>query len=614
MSRQLFLSLFLLLATSVNGMAATYYIDYEGGSDKASGTSAKKAWQHCPTDAQATDKAAACTLSPGDVVIFKGGVRYRGKISKAVTGAAGKPVIYDGNTAGSFGEGVAIIDGSDALTSWKQCKNKDEAGGNPHFKEIWYTDIPHKGGWRNLNLLGPEIPMAVAQHPNPKDQMYQEAMGTYLRAKLPIKREKEGMSITDPDNLKGFADDYFNDMALCFHGGHNAACYLKVTDFDAASHTLKTTLYVNKTFKNKTYKDGTKYCFFNSVKIIDQPGEYAMQRIDEEKVRVFTWPPSLQDGQPQDISRSSKNRGFDIQKSKHVLVRGFKIERQGGSKAYGVYINGSKDVHFHQCEISQVRGSAGYRSDKCENLSVVDCYVHHLPGHTFGVFMRNGKNCEVIRTKIHKPTATAFDFYTVKGGKVSECVVTGFTGMHANGLTFYLGNEDIIIERNLVYGGNIPLTIKQAGNITIKNNILIAARSNMSIGMWSTMKHEGSYWKGPILQNVKIINNILINGNPNSKKKGGLYSNMQTQPQNLVVKNNIIGSVAGRLNGDYSHNIYTTKVAKGFMGEGCQVVGDMKKLFVDSENGDYTPAKGSPAVNAAIGPQEPVGIAAAKSQ
>lgn len=595
----LIISSLLFIFSSVSLAAETYYVDFDEGSDSAKGTSARSAWKHCPADEQAGGKAAACQLVAGDVVIFKGGVRYRGSISKTFSGTADKPIIYDGNSEGDFGEGKAIIDGSAALTDWKQCRNEDDAGGNPAYKNIWYTDVTFKGGWRGLNLLGAEVPMHVSQHPNPSDPLYQERVGEYTRSKTPMKRKGDKLYLSDPEHLSGKPDDYYNGMGLCFHGGHNAAVHVNVLDFDSETQTITTNSFTDMVSKGKLYKNGTKYCFFNSVKIIDQPGEYAMQRLDENKARIFAWPTAIKNGQPVAISRSNRNKGFNFINASHIRVRGFKVERQGGKGAHAIHVSKSTDIRIKDCEISQVRGSAGFRATGSDGVSLINCYVHHLPGHTFGTFFRKCKNAEVIDTRIHKPTATALDFYGVTGGVVRGCEVSGFTGMHANGLTFYLGNRDILIERNYVHSGNIPMTIKQSGDVTIRNNIF-DGNGNMCIGMWSTSGHEKQYWKGPILQNVQIYHNVFIRGSKKHNWKGGLFSNMQNHPKELVVKNNILDGTHGRLNGTYSHNIFTRKVSKQYMGPGSMVVSDLKQLFVDPENGDFRPAKGSPALGAGV--------------
>lgn len=108
--------LFLILV--MPSMATNYFIDYVGGSDTANGTSTSTPFQHCPGDIAATSIALATTLVGGDTVIFKGGVSYIltapfiiGVATPGITlkfaGANGSPITYDGNSAGTFGVGMA---------------------------------------------------------------------------------------------------------------------------------------------------------------------------------------------------------------------------------------------------------------------------------------------------------------------------------------------------------------------------------------------------------------------------------------------------------------------------------------------------------------------------
>ena len=90
--------------------AATYYVDFERGSDTAEGTSEESAWKRSPGDADAQATAAAVVLQPGDVVRFKGGVVYTGGFVIPRSGRQGEEIIFDGNHDGSWGEGRAVID------------------------------------------------------------------------------------------------------------------------------------------------------------------------------------------------------------------------------------------------------------------------------------------------------------------------------------------------------------------------------------------------------------------------------------------------------------------------------------------------------------------------
>ena len=110
-----------LLASASQGKAATYYIDYAGGSDGNAGTSTDTAWQHCPGDSSATATAATPSLAAGDTVVFKGGVSYilTSKKSYSIYGTPGigvlwsgspdSPITYDGNSAETWGTGKALI-------------------------------------------------------------------------------------------------------------------------------------------------------------------------------------------------------------------------------------------------------------------------------------------------------------------------------------------------------------------------------------------------------------------------------------------------------------------------------------------------------------------------
>ena len=77
--------------------AATYYVDFTGGSDSADGTTPATAWQHCPGDANAGGVAGTTPLQPDDKVILKGGVYYRGAIVCEGSGTADHHIVYDGN-------------------------------------------------------------------------------------------------------------------------------------------------------------------------------------------------------------------------------------------------------------------------------------------------------------------------------------------------------------------------------------------------------------------------------------------------------------------------------------------------------------------------------------
>lgn len=105
------LAALVFLGRSVSLCAATYYVDYEEGSDGNDGISSVSPWRHCPGDPAAEAEVAAASLKAGDTVRFKGGVTYQltGATGIALNwdGADGAPITYDGNSAGTWGVGLA---------------------------------------------------------------------------------------------------------------------------------------------------------------------------------------------------------------------------------------------------------------------------------------------------------------------------------------------------------------------------------------------------------------------------------------------------------------------------------------------------------------------------
>jgi hypothetical protein len=99
------------MVPAIPSSAANYFVDFAAGSDASTGTSTNAAWQHCPTDPNATGTSAAATLSAGDTVYFKGGVVYNGGLgSFAWNGTSDNPVTLQGLS--SWGTGRAILDGT----------------------------------------------------------------------------------------------------------------------------------------------------------------------------------------------------------------------------------------------------------------------------------------------------------------------------------------------------------------------------------------------------------------------------------------------------------------------------------------------------------------------
>jgi hypothetical protein len=137
--KMIFLAMFFLglIGLAEGSQAATYYVDFDFGNDSNAGTSTASSWKHAPGDPNATGNPAnkgylTDPLQPGDTVLFKGGVIYKGTMSidgRWLNGIQGKPLVYKGD---GWGSEKAVLDGSLSVTGpWTKCPSASACMNNP---------------------------------------------------------------------------------------------------------------------------------------------------------------------------------------------------------------------------------------------------------------------------------------------------------------------------------------------------------------------------------------------------------------------------------------------------------------------------------------------------
>ena len=136
------------------------YIDFESGNDANDGLSKQTPWKHHPWDPNAGGKAAAC--KGVHTYVFKQGVDYRGEMNANESGTADDPIILTRDP--SWGEGPAVICGSEAVTGWKKGADNHLI---PEPEKVWYVDLD----WapRNVWMVGKDgavTRIALARTPN----------------------------------------------------------------------------------------------------------------------------------------------------------------------------------------------------------------------------------------------------------------------------------------------------------------------------------------------------------------------------------------------------------------------------------------------------------------
>jgi parallel beta-helix repeat protein len=570
-------------------IAATYYVDFDSGSDAGAGTSAEAAWKHSPGDPAAEAVAKAARLEPGDTAIFKGGVVYRGNIVVAWSGAEGKPITFDGNTAGTFGEGRAIVDGSEVLAGWKPCASADDCGGNPNWKQIVWTEAPADATPLNANLYQGERMLWLAQDPNPAEPHYQDRRSDFR----PIAEGNHTRTtIVDPPFLTQTDKTFWDGALLAIWAKPNYTYYQKVTGFDPATHTIS-----YERLPNAHYPKRACYAVMNHLRVLDTAGEFVFGagKVPDARPRLYVWPRA--EGKPGDlrISMSRRSTGFNINGRTCITVQGFVIQKfisrkpnrgaavsndKAGAKSIVVrdnvvrYCNKDSSWKHAGINLSGTSGGLVEGNQVHDNRRVGGIY---LLGGTTGVEIRNN-------------TVRKCGYVGIWLIGAPKCRIIGNTvldnrGTHANAITVYNGSNDVLVFGNRVRNSQISVSIEKIKNVTFACNDFVSP--GYAVVNW--YESDG----------VKFYNNVIL-----SEQKKGLHLGLR-DTTNCVVKNNILGGLLISEPCDVSNNLYVShyqgvkKLAERFP-KGAVVETDLKKIFVDPDNHDYRLKPGSPAIDAGV--------------
>jgi hypothetical protein len=558
-----------------------YYVDFEGGRDDGDGRAPGSAFKHCPGDAEAEAHAAGVELKPGAKVVFKGGVDYRGSVTVRWSGAEGNPIVYDGNTDGTFGTGRAVIQGGEPVTGWQKVASTEEVQGNPHWQELYYTYLDDRYSFFNFSLYEGDTYLNAAQDPKPEDPFFHDRIESYRQTTT-----ADGGSLTDPDYFTSPDPNYYNGAYLGVHIQPNYIAYQRITGYSPAEHKVTFTPHGQRTYGRR----GTRYSLLNSLELLSAPGEYCLGPKDPAT------------GRSRLVAISTRVHGFFIPEASYVVIDGFKIMQQGGRRESAAVMTSSDARHTGivvrnnevcRCwptpnvDITRPRLIQGAITMLNVSHSLVERNVIY-ENRRMGILGGNFDDSVCQYNYLRRNGSTAASFHGCHGSKLLYNVVWDNLGIHANGLSVYLGSSDMLVEGNEVYNSNDCLTLSSSSNIVVRRNILDAHGTEACIAAW----------RGEPMANVTIENNVLVRAG--TGWKAAIYEDAGID--GCVIRNNILDGLACSrqgIRGELDHNLWTSK-GRDFQGErpGDVFESDLHKILVDPDNNDYRLKPGSPAIDA----------------
>jgi len=556
----------------------TYYVDFEGGDDVNDGLSAATAWKHAPGDSEAIGNPDSVDLEPGDTVLFKGGVTYRGNLLIEASGAEGQPITYKGD---GWGDEKAIIEGAAPITTtWTQCESQQACGGNPDWQNVYYTDAPAgvdftQGFYEDDDFIW------QAQDPNPDDPFYYDRI-EYFRVitQTDPTVSQTTMSITDPGYFTQTDPSAWDGASVVVWRIPNVTEIVKITDFDPAAHTV-----THEELSGDIYDDRDSfYAVLNHLRLLDQPGEYVL---DEVTQRLYVWPSDSDHPDQHTYSVNQGGAGIRAYGKRYLVIEGFKVQKfTMGIRAIR---DETSDVVIRDNQVRLLRSNDWYAVQVggddmlVERNAVTDCQ------RAIGI-LATGNRVTVRDNFVKRTSRQGIHFGGIEDSEILDNVVTDIRGTHSNGISVYLHHRNILVAGNRVW--NVSRSMTYHGNhdpdfvndLTIYNNFFAG-----SVHSW-----------GKGMRGVAILNNTFL--------QGIFFSE---EDQDVVFINNVVNAGGG---GEVrSHNVYiglswSQRPRYGWAPGPGEIVGwdpeqeeyvpiDPQSVLVDPEE-DYRLQPDSPAIDA----------------
>ncbi len=348
--------------------ASPRYIDYENGDDSRAGTSTATAWKHHPWDAKATGKAAA--EKGAHTYVFKGGVAYRGMLEVKESGTAGAPIRLTRDP--SWGDGPAILSGSEELAGWSKLSDADGAKlGLPAESsgKVWaapFSAATPRALWMSQGA-GERKRMTLARWPNWKIEHPYNHFTQWFRVEE-IEKGFPTTKIRAPKVLKGLAPDALQGATIWIDMPVSSAEFSimgpvpsSTTGFNPQTGSLNVEL-------NHPVRLPTKNSPFfleNKASFLDEAGEWFF---DNAGKRILVRLPADADPKGFRIEAAARDVTLNIVGQKWIEIAGLTFAGGNVPDLNKAVDNGGYQDPERTSEMAAIR-----LAGDCQNIS-----LHHL--------------------------------------------------------------------------------------------------------------------------------------------------------------------------------------------------------------------------------------------
>lgn len=509
----------------------TYYIDFDKGSDSAAGTSQNAPWRHAPGDPQAGGNPAKVSLIPGDTVLFRAGVNYRGSIAVKASGAPGRPITYSGQ---GWGTGRAIISGRDPIVaSPLPCSSLPQCAKLPNADRLVVFQSPSPVSVFDQVVLDGHI-LRLAQAPKLTDAFLFDDTSKYVEVRsgeLSPLPDGKTWQLQNDFIKKSLGDDGVADLLIMILGYPNVITSGPASAYDQNSGSV---LFQPFRFKRND-KVTVVFALANHPRLISQPYEYATV---ERGMKVIIQLPST--GAKLEVSRRAQ--AFTVQDQKNIAIKGFEIEGFAngpagvGGSALG--INRVSNILFDGNDVHDLHnwtGGGAVQGEGITDFAITNNSFRDQP-HGSGIRIGTTTDARIVGNTFDKIGRTGVMVINSQRVLVDHNTLRHLYGSHGNGMSVYLGNLDVVVSNNLISDSTRAVTFHGANRPDPPpNNIVFRANLFKSDGPGGVALQS---WGGNT-NGVTVEKNILLVDNSVHAMR------LSGRDRNVVVRQNVIDGYQG---------------------------------------------------------------------
>lgn len=522
----------------------TWHVDWAAGSDQADGKTPATAWKRAPGDPGAQGRAADARLQPGDTVLFRAGVPYRGTIRLNASGTAQKPILYSGL---GWGEGMGVIDGADPVRVARPCRDSADCGFAADWKGLSRIEFAAPSTTRTV-LFGKGGLYFMSQVPALPEPFFGDDRHNF--EVVPV-RELDVLrtGLLRAPGLLAAARGGGGRMEIAFWVRPNLVQRRPVLGIEADG--LRFDPSGLRFYEDRDGRAALNHSFAG----LSAPGFYA-----EIAPGVLVARLRPGDG-PGTLAVGSGRVGIELGGQSFVTIAGLDFRNFSGSeeaaregRAVTSLGAGARDivVRGNRFGPALIAGGSGMvHLFGTTRFSFVENRMEDVFGAGFRAGGGEPGELLVAGNVFRRIGRTAIGLLGVKGAVVRGNVLTDIRGVHGNAITAYLGNEDILVEGNCVVASSRPLTFHgddkgTVNRIRIAGNILVStADGQAAINSWGRQTTdvviEGNLLAGPrhgLLLNASD-RNVVVTGNDTTgiarAERGGADWQVENNREDLTL-------------------------------------------------------------------------------